>query len=270
MIPAKPMAMVAMLALAGVVVAQEKDEEQRTLPSALELLEEFSRYYQLQDPTYSLIMAVRLRDSAFRRQQGAGIPRVSGIAWERFTEQGQAREKRLILAEWELRRAWHDLLSALVLDYTRIRQEGGSAPIPMMQLLLLGSATWANPDAPFLRVISKEEGSTLADALLAVSKTPEDSLLGHIYKLHEGDSVSRNRHALILAQMKSAATVVVPRLIEELMDQDMRVVQETITALGMIGPAAKDAIPALEKLTEHDDRQIAERAKAALRQIRGR
>ncbi len=41
------------------------------------------------------------------------------------------------------------------------------------------------------------------------------------------------------------------------------------TALGMIGPAAKEAIPTLEKLTEHDDPQIAERAKAALRQIRG-
>ena len=45
---------------------------------------------------------------------------------------------------------------------------------------------------------------------------------------------------------------------------------EAITALGMIGPAAKDAIPTLEKLTEHDDPQISERAKAALRQVRGR
>ena len=35
-----------------------------------------------------------------------------------------------------------------------------------------------------------------------------------------------------------------------------------------IGPAAKGAIPTLEKLTEHEDKQIAERAKAALRQIR--
>ena len=38
----------------------------------------------------------------------------------------------------------------------------------------------------------------------------------------------------------------------------------------MIGPAAKAAIPTLEKLAEHEDRQIVERAKAALRQIRGR
>ncbi len=38
----------------------------------------------------------------------------------------------------------------------------------------------------------------------------------------------------------------------------------------MIGPAAKDAIPALENLTVHADPQIAEWAKAALRQVRGR
>ncbi len=35
------------------------------------------------------------------------------------------------------------------------------------------------------------------------------------------------------------------------------------------GPLAKDAIPTLEKLTEHADPQIVERAKAALRQVRG-
>ncbi len=45
---------------------------------------------------------------------------------------------------------------------------------------------------------------------------------------------------------------------------------EAITAMGMIGPAAKGAIPTLEKLAEHPDPQIAGRAKAALRQVRGR
>ncbi len=34
-------------------------------------------------------------------------------------------------------------------------------------------------------------------------------------------------------------------------------------------PLLRVSIPTLEKLTEHDDPQIAERAKAALRQIRG-
>ena len=40
--------------------------------------------------------------------------------------------------------------------------------------------------------------------------------------------------------------------------------------VGVAGPAAKDAIPILEKLTDHADPHIAERAKAALRQVRGR
>ncbi len=51
---------------------------------------------------------------------------------------------------------------------------------------------------------------------------------------------------------------------------DGRLLQETVTALGMIGPSAKEAIPTLEALTEHEDRQIVERATAALRQARGR
>ncbi len=42
----------------------------------------------------------------------------------------------------------------------------------------------------------------------------------------------------------------------------------TLPSFAKIGPAAKDAIPTLEKLTNHADPQIAERAKAALRQIR--
>ncbi len=36
------------------------------------------------------------------------------------------------------------------------------------------------------------------------------------------------------------------------------------------GRAEANAIPTLERLTEHADPQIAERAKAALRQVRGR
>ncbi len=62
----------------------------------------------------------------------------------------------------------------------------------------------------------------------------------------------------------------VAELRKALKDKDQAVVREAITALGMIGPAAKDAIPTLEKLAEHADPQIAERAKAALRPVRGK
>ncbi len=57
----------------------------------------------------------------------------------------------------------------------------------------------------------------------------------------------------------------IPELIKLTHDRNRLVAHEAITALGMIGPAAKDAIPTLEKLTDHEDTQISERAKAALR-----
>ena len=72
------------------------------------------------------------------------------------------------------------------------------------------------------------------------------------------------------ASPRSIAVDAIPDLIEATEDGDIAVVREVTTALGIIGPAAKEAIPTLEKLTYHDDPQIAERAKAALRQVRGR
>ena len=267
MISAKPMAVVTLLALAGGAVAQEKVDEQRTLPRAIELLDDLPRH-ELRDPMRDLIQFMRahhtFRAKRARRSRssvvgGVGIAEGAGSA-----EAWSARD------ELGYRRAWHEFQSALALDYKRIRQEGGSPSIPMMQLLLLAVLKCANPDAPFLEALTKEERSDLADALLLVAETQEESLLAHLYKLHEGDTTDRIRRALLLGQMKDLATDVTPHLIEELAEKDRRVVQEAITALGMIGPAAKDAIPTLEKLTEHEDPQIAQRAKAALRQVRGR
>ena len=61
--------------------------------------------------------------------------------------------------------------------------------------------------------------------------------------------------------------------------QNLVVARESVTALGILGSSIVDweaaahwlsiAIPALERLTKHEDPQIAERAKAALRQVRG-
>ena len=82
---------------------------------------------------------------------------------------------------------------------------------------------------------------------------------------HDPDPIRRAMAALAIGALGEAA--VVPHL-EQALGQDPFVAREVVTALGMIGPAAKETIPALEKLAEHDDRQIAERAKAALRQIR--
>ena len=60
---------------------------------------------------------------------------------------------------------------------------------------------------------------------------------------------------MFLGQQQELAPDIAPHLEEELSNDNSRVVQEAITALGMIGPAAKDAIPTLEKLTHHDDTQ---------------
>jgi hypothetical protein len=88
--------------------------------------------------------------------------------------------------------------------------------------------------------------------------------------LHDSDEQVRLEAVVFLGGLGDQAKLAVPQLMQVLGDKSARIRLEAITALGMIGPAAKDAIPTLEKLTEHEDRQTAERARAALRQVRGR
>ena len=87
--------------------------------------------------------------------------------------------------------------------------------------------------------------------------------------LHHPDASERADAARVLGGFGEEAAEAVPFLVEALKTDQTHASAEAITALGMIGPAAKDAIPILEKLAEHDNPQIAERAKAALRQVRG-
>jgi HEAT repeat protein len=51
-------------------------------------------------------------------------------------------------------------------------------------------------------------------------------------------------------------------------DEDALVRREAITTLGTLGPAAAPAAALLERLCADPDPQIAERARAALRQVR--
>ena len=53
-----------------------------------------------------------------------------------------------------------------------------------------------------------------------------------------------------------------------LTDGSVHVRREAVTALGMIGPAAADALPALESLASDPDPQLRARAAAAVRAIR--
>ena len=181
--------------------------------------------------------------------------------------------------EWQmvhrrLKGEWPKLVLLLARDYSRIRQARRTAPISMMQLLLLTRCACSSREAEFLpptaNLGSEVDLEDVADELVSVGSTPKERLSGYLYKLHEGDPETRVLAALILGQTPELATDALQHLLEELLDEDLRLVQEAITALGIIGPAAKDAIPTLEKFAEHEDPQIAERAKAALRQMRGR
>ena len=110
-----------------------------------------------------------------------------------------------------------------------------------------------------------------AETMIRVS--PADPRTAEAYgylMLQDPDPEARLRTVFFLGQQGPAAAAAVRYLRQLLKGSSPRVRGEAITALGMIGPAAKEATPALEKLIDHEDKQIAERAKAALRQIRGK
>ena len=110
---------------------------------------------------------------------------------------------------------------------------------------------------------------TIAWAMVSIGRDDPASSVAHAYRLGHQDAKVRLSAVKSLQSMRDPDTV--PTLVRTLEDPlDLVILREAITALGMIGPAAKDAIPTLEKLAEHHDPQIAERAKAALRQVRGR
>ena len=67
---------------------------------------------------------------------------------------------------------------------------------------------------------------------------------------------------------RSKAGTAVPYLVSvSRYGADRVVACETITALGMLGSVAADAIPALEQLAQSDEKEAALRATEALRQI---
>ncbi len=57
-------------------------------------------------------------------------------------------------------------------------------------------------------------------------------------------------------------------LIEKLTDEDEGIRRNAAIALGKIGPAAKDAIPALTEALKDEDEEVRDRAQAALKKIK--
>lgn len=108
-------------------------------------------------------------------------------------------------------------------------------------------------------------------ALLAVVaarklETSQRALIAGYRLLHGAKVEAQVQLAMQLGQMGKGAAAAVPDLLKALA-LDARVAREAVTALGMIGPAAKDTVPALRELAHSKDEQLRVRAAAALRQI---
>ncbi len=134
--------------------------------------------------------------------------------------------------------------------------------LPKLQSILNGAIMEKLPHGDLMRFKA-------ARAMVAIGPDDPRSSIAYGYlAAHHYDPKMRAQSALAAASFSGQSEACIRYVIEAVSDSNPAVVREAITALGMIGPAAKDAIPTLEKLTEHEDKQIAERAKAALRQIR--
>ena len=110
----------------------------------------------------------------------------------------------------------------------------------------------------------------LAAATSLLELIPEDpaAIPAYLVLLDCPDPEVRRKAAMALGRQGALGAEAVPKLLRTTLDRDLRLVAEAVTALGMIGPQAQLAIPKLEALTDHDNKQIAERARVALRQIR--
>ena len=119
-------------------------------------------------------------------------------------------------------------------------------------------------------------GGTAQDArdqaALAIARiAPDDpaSIAGHVRLLAHPFAAERLAAVRALGGFGADAAEAVDALRARLKDPDARVAREAITALGMIGPAAHAAAADLEELESSADKQVAARARAALRQIGG-
>lgn len=110
--------------------------------------------------------------------------------------------------------------------------------------------------------------TSVARAMLRIAPDDPSTRSAHVFLLAHGEAEERRAAAMALAHLGPDSEALA-ELITALNDPDPILVREVITAIGMMGPEARDAIPTLEQYTGQDDPQIAERAKAALRQIRG-
>jgi hypothetical protein len=89
-----------------------------------------------------------------------------------------------------------------------------------------------------------------------------------LFMQYHSDSRTRCTHAHTIGQLGSHAAGSIAGM-TSLLDEkeDVRVVREVVTALGVLGPVARDAIPRLQILCKCKDRQIRTRARTAVKSI---
>jgi hypothetical protein len=116
--------------------------------------------------------------------------------------------------------------------------------------------------------------SRAAEAMIQIAPNDPRCAVAYSYRLMQAPTeTERAEAALRIGAFGKAAKTEVKTLITSAAtsyQKSDRVRCESITALGMIGPDAKDAIPELKRLSESKNTAIAVRAKAALKQIEAR
>ena len=149
------------------------------------------------------------------------------------------------------------------LDLVRAHGHGDEAALPSIQSVLRNESVSEVSFGDLIRLKA-------AKLIVAIAPSDPDSsaAYGCLTAYHHDPRV-RSKAALQAANLANGSDACVPFLLHALGDDHLSVLEEVLTALGMIGPSAREAAARLEQLAEHDNSQIAARAKAALRQIRG-
>jgi hypothetical protein len=96
----------------------------------------------------------------------------------------------------------------------------------------------------------------------------EDRAIALIHLLHAPETAERVMAIYTFAGLPGFTQAKVLHFRSLLRSKEPMVLREAITALALLGAEAESAVPQLEELAEHEERQIAARAAAALRQIR--
>jgi len=110
--------------------------------------------------------------------------------------------------------------------------------------------------------------SKAALLLMQLGAGKDVPVVAHVELTRHEDPAVRQRAVLQLGSLgQKAGTAGIQALLHAVSDRDKLVSWDAITALGMIGPAAKAATPRLRALASGPDKAKAARAVAALRQI---